>query len=334
MRVILILIILFAVNFGFTEKSYGWGKFGHLTICDLAYRNLTDTSKDKLKEILHDEDGGLYVEGRGKMRDRYYTSLNMGCLEEDEIPRRNPQDHFVNLPRDQFELEGSSCPLKGSCIMAGIERDLDILADETQDDEDRVFALMAVGHWIGDIHQPLHVSFKDDKGGNSIGAKVDGKCGKYSFKGKNLHSIWDNCLLDAGLFEKVRQSPSYKRSWSRFTITYRAVDAIQKGRSLKQEIKMVEGEPWEWANESLAITLDPETRYCTMKDGVCKYSEERRKYSKARKRNELIGQDYIEAHKWTAERRVILAGYRLAHLINQALDTSYTQPIKNSTQIP
>jgi hypothetical protein len=31
-----------------------------------------------------------------------------------------------------------------------------------------------VGHWVGDIHQPLHVSFEDDRGGNSV--LVTGLC--------------------------------------------------------------------------------------------------------------------------------------------------------------
>ena len=38
-------------------------------------------------------------------------------------------------------------------------------------------------HWVGDIHQPLHVSFEDDRGGNNI--QVNGQCSG------NLHATWD-----------------------------------------------------------------------------------------------------------------------------------------------
>ena len=41
--------------------------------------------------------------------------------------------------------------------------------------------------WVGDIHQPLHVSFEDDRGGNSV--LVTGLCDA------NLHSAWDACLV-------------------------------------------------------------------------------------------------------------------------------------------
>ena len=48
-------------------------------------------------------------------------------------------------------------------------------------------ALKYLGHFMGDIHQPLHVSFQDDRGGNSV--DTTGICGS------NLHSAWDTCLL-------------------------------------------------------------------------------------------------------------------------------------------
>jgi hypothetical protein len=40
-------------------------------------------------------------------------------------------------------------------------------------------------HWVGDIHQPLHVSYADDQGGNKI-KPIDG--GLYTSKA--LHSVW------------------------------------------------------------------------------------------------------------------------------------------------
>jgi S1/P1 Nuclease len=47
----------------------------------------------------------------------------------------------------------------------------------------RLIVLKSVGHWVGDIHQPLHVSFVDDRGGNNI--RVSGQCAG------NLHATWD-----------------------------------------------------------------------------------------------------------------------------------------------
>lgn len=45
-------------------------------------------------------------------------------------------------------------------------------------------------HFVGDIHQPLHVSYTDDRGGGN-GTKVT----FFDEDGWNLHRVWDSGLL-------------------------------------------------------------------------------------------------------------------------------------------
>lgn len=316
-------------------QAKAWGKFGHLTVCDLAYRNLTDASRDKLKELFQSKRGGIMVKGKGKLPDRHYTSFNVGCLEEDELPRKHAEDHFINVSRDTPAIASEARPRNGECILAGIDRDLATLKNERASNSDRVFALMAIGHWIGDIHQPLHISFADDKGGNGIDVKLQGKCGSSSERPKNLHSVWDNCLLQAGLFERVRLRDDFKKSWSRFTITYRAVDTIQARTSLTEEKSLVGGKPFEWAQESYAITLRPDTLYCVQAGNLCQYSPTAATQTRnGPKRNQKIDQAYLATFAPVAEERVKKAGFRLAHLINTALDPAYSGPVQNSMQKP
>lgn len=52
-------------------------------------------------------------------------------------------------------------------------------------------ALEFLGHWVGDIHPPLHVSFEDDRGGNRVAAQGT-SC-------ENLHAVWDRCLVQERL---------------------------------------------------------------------------------------------------------------------------------------
>ena len=44
---------------------------------------------------------------------------------------------------------------------------------------------MFVLHFIGDMHQPLHIE-EEDRGGNGIKVCFDNRCGR-----TNLHSVWD-----------------------------------------------------------------------------------------------------------------------------------------------
>lgn len=315
------------------RTALAWGEFGHLTVCDLAYRNLTDASRDELKRIFHAGQGGITVHAKDGTELRHYTSFNVGCLEEDERPRKHAADHFVNVDRMTTSIPAASCLVGGSCIFAGIDRDLTILKDRSKSDDERVFALMAVGHWIGDIHQPLHISFADDKGGNAIKARVIGGCGNSSYRPGNLHAVWDGCLLEAGLFQKVRNRADFKSSWGRRTVTYRAVDTLLANTSLAEEQTMVGTDPAVWANESFQITLQPDAQYCVKSGNACHYSDTQVSLGPDdNERKVSLDSKYLAHYAPIAEDCVRLAGFRLAHLINLALDTAYQGPAKDSLQ--
>ena len=57
----------------------------------------------------------------------------------------------------------------------------------SNDDKAKLAALKFLGHWIGDLHQPLHVSYEDDRGGGRI--LTSGSCSA------NLHAVWDGCIV-------------------------------------------------------------------------------------------------------------------------------------------
>jgi S1/P1 Nuclease len=333
---LLILVgFVFAGILGSSGEARAWGKFGHLTVCDLAYRNFTSTTRKELRKLFQVATGGITVDGRGALPDRRYTSFNLGCLEEDELPRRHPKDHFINVDRETKSISGNTCPGNAECILSGIERDSATLKDTAKSNEERVFALMALGHWIGDIHQPLHVSFADDKGGNGVEARLTGRCGRSSYRVENLHSMWDNCLLEAGLFERVRRRADFKSSWSKNTITYRAVDTLQANTTLAEEKSLVGTDPWRWANESYEITLKPEVLYCTVVGNACQYSPTMVSLPHGgQERRQQLDQTYLGSFERVAEDRVKRAGFRLAHIVNLALDPAYTEPVQNSTQGP
>ncbi len=42
---------------------------------------------------------------------------------------------------------------------------------------------------VGDIHQPLHAGFAEDRGGNSVEVRFNGRK-------ENLHSLWDTALVE------------------------------------------------------------------------------------------------------------------------------------------
>jgi len=62
------------------------------------------------------------------------------------------------------------------------------LSDPTLSSDDQTEALKFLVHFVGDIHQPLHVSFTSDEGGNSIHGTFEGET-------TNLHAVWDEKII-------------------------------------------------------------------------------------------------------------------------------------------
>lgn len=78
-----------------TPNAFAWGKFGHVVMGEIAYRQMTPDSRTEMNRILvaHGE----------------YTSFNRACLEADRFPRTLPVAHFVNYPRELEEVTDDSC---------------------------------------------------------------------------------------------------------------------------------------------------------------------------------------------------------------------------------
>jgi hypothetical protein len=104
--------------------------------------------------------------------------------------------HYINFPRDGdcAYVPERDCP-GDACIVEALKRQAAILGDRAQDRRDRREALKWVVHLVGDIHQPLHAGFGDDRGGNLFQVNYIGR-------GTNLHAVWDRLVFEvAGLDE-------------------------------------------------------------------------------------------------------------------------------------
>jgi len=134
--------------------ALAWGDLGHRIICEIAFQELNDTARKRVKAMIR--------------RDRDFDTFAEACSWPDH-PRRRASEHYINLPRHADRLEEDPCPLATDCVLTAIEKDLRVLSSSTETEWEQLESLKYLGHWVGDIHQPLHVSFEDDRGGNSIG---------------------------------------------------------------------------------------------------------------------------------------------------------------------
>jgi len=77
---------------------------------------------------------------------------------------------------------------EGKCIITGLKKFITEAIDLSLSEAQRNVALKMVVHLIADMHQPLHLGFKEDFGGNKIALK-------YSDTTISLHEFWDSTIL-------------------------------------------------------------------------------------------------------------------------------------------
>ena len=264
-----LLAMLAFILLGSGGEACAWSDLGHKVICEIAFRLVQRDTQAAINRLIQ--------------LDSEYKTFSDSCIHPDH-PRIRRDEHFLNLPRDSKGLTSDECPLADACVLTAILNDLKILKAKEQDDASKLIALKSLGHWVGDIHQPLHVSFLDDRGGNTI--RTSGQCPG------NLHAVWDNCLVlysvgpefsDATTALLAAITPEMKAEWNASV-------------------------PRDWANESFAIAEAASTMYCTMHGLSCDMTSSTLD----------VSAPYLEANEPVVKQQLQKAGVRLARLLDTA----------------
>ena len=265
----------------YSPSASAWGGLGHEAICELAFRELDDTVRQRVIALIQLDDE--------------FTTFRASCNWPDR-PRQRASEHFVNLPRDATGLDGDECPLADECVVTAIQEDFAILASPDATDGEKLAALKFLGHWVGDIHQPLHAASRDDRGGNHIRTQGS-SC-------ENLHTLWDSCLVE----ERLGMHP--------LTI----VGPLHAGITDEQRAEWLASDAVAWANESFAIAREPDVGYCVMVSDTCQYTADNRNFDEGEPEKVVVVDDsYLDRHAPIARKRIAMAGVRLAGLLNRAL---------------
>ena len=204
---------------GFASPVMAWGPLGHRTVAQLAQKQLTPTAQAQVDRL-------LAVTGEHRLADIAAWPDDLRDLDPG-LYKRTAKLHYVNFhSRDCIYDPPRDCR-NGECVIAAIQHYAAVLGDRSRSDAERAQALSFVVHFVGDVHQPLHASYRDDKGGNDWQVRWHGR-------GTNLHKIWDTTLLNStGL--------SYQALANRLATNTRAVP---------------QDDPAQWAEQSCRIVRD------------------------------------------------------------------------------
>ncbi|OKS86575.1 S1/P1 nuclease [Mucilaginibacter polytrichastri] len=203
-----------------------WGITGHKAVAQIAENHLTPAAKLAVKKLLGNEslaDVSTFADDYRMQPEFKYTT----------------PWHYINVPSGytfaQFADAITNMP-QDNVYKALINFEHE-LGDSTKSREQKAFALKFIVHLIGDLHQPMHVSHAEDKGGNDIKIIYNGH------NNENLHSLWDEGIIN-------RQGFSYKKMATEYDNATQA--EIQKWQ---KDTLMV----WLWESYQISSILYEET---------------------------------------------------------------------------
>jgi len=171
-----------------------WGYKGHQAVATIAENHLTPAAKAAIKDLLKNQSLADIATWADEVRNEPAFKNTAGW-------------HFVDLPSGlSFEQFNTEIKSQGEDNVYGAMQKARIVLTHPQSTKaQKIEALKFLVHFVGDAHQPMHVSHKEDKGGNTIQIRFDNQ-------GANLHSLWDSKLIDHQGLTVAEMSKQYDKA--------------------------------------------------------------------------------------------------------------------------
>lgn len=152
--------------------SFAWGRKGHTMVAQIAFSYLDEPTK---KNVLSYLDGMTLEEAANWMDD----------IKSDKKTAFMKPFHYANFPKGTKAADHDG----GNIVSILNTTILDLSGKDKMTREEIKTNILFLFHLAGDLHQPLHVGYGNDKGGNTVQLN-------YKTRGTNLHSFWDSGIIE------------------------------------------------------------------------------------------------------------------------------------------
>lgn len=168
-------LLFFLSLFIFQLNCMAWGAAGHKIVAKIAYSQLNAAQKDTLAK---------YLRG-GSIED---ASVWMDEIKADKSYDYQKPYHYINIDKDSVFN-----PADTANIIWELNRVVSELKNRQKYSKEHVeIDLKILIHLMGDLHQPLHVGYASDIGGNAVTVY-------YAASPTNLHHVWDTEIINEGV---------------------------------------------------------------------------------------------------------------------------------------
>ena len=199
-KLLLLISILFFSN-STKEEDVFWGQNGHRITGEIAESHLSRKAKKAVDKIL-------------KGQSLAFVSTYADEIKSDKKYRKYYSWHYINMDLEDTYATAKKNP-KGD-LVTGINTCIAILKNPKSTEEEKAFHLKMLVHFLGDLHQPMHIGRREDKGGNTIQVQWFGK-------GTNLHAVWDTKMIEEWNMSYVELAKNAK------DLSKKQIEAIEKG---------------------------------------------------------------------------------------------------------
>uniref|UniRef100_A0A1D1YVZ5 Aspergillus nuclease S1 n=1 Tax=Anthurium amnicola TaxID=1678845 RepID=A0A1D1YVZ5_9ARAE len=283
-------LVLISLSISAAPSVDAWGKEGHFMVCKIAEKYLTENATNAVLELLP-----AVAEG----------DLAAVCSWADEVRFRyrwSSPLHYINTPgvcnfkqsRDCHNAKGE----KDMCVVGAINNytaQLLTYGDSSPSGYNLTESLMFLAHFMGDVHQPLHVGFADDEGGNTIVVR-------WYRRKTNLHHVWDVSIIETAMKDFYNKDINIMIESIEKNLTSNWADDIIGWETCDRKIVTC---ATKYASESITLS--------------CNYAY------KDVEQDTTLGDEYFFSRFPIVEKRIAQAGVRLAALLNKIFDPTTNQ---------
>jgi hypothetical protein len=308
-------VVLTAVM-ALSSTPVAWNIPGHMLSATIAYQILLQENPQtivKVKAVL-EKHPSYTNQWQARLQEAPATDRDMVLFMQaarwaDDIRANDKQHHralwhYINWP---FKPEGQPASVQAKDpepvnIITALAENESVVNYEN-DGGRRAIALAWLFHLVGDIHQPLHTAQlctvdypQGDRGGNDICVRVT-----QSGQPMDLHRFWDGVITSSSNLTRLRNEATALRNGQEFQ------------RSQLTELASTDFESW--AKESFEIA----TKIAYRNDGRIGMPKGGAMECTVVAAVPVLPAGYVVNASRIADRRIILAGYRLAHLFTWLL---------------
>jgi hypothetical protein len=302
--------------FLFSGSAFGWGCEGHQMVALIAHAHLTPEAAQAVDNLLRNNPIDAAVNRYCKDRPADPMADASTWADDVRATEKNGPWHYIDIPLAFHQTATADvmmwCPPIGpaigtndrtGCVVNALQYEWTILRQNATQAATRAKALRYVIHFVGDLHQPLHTTDNNDRGGN---------CTVINFfsdaQATNLHSIWDTKIIQRELAEKKMTQEKYAEDLDRrFSKRWEDWGTAKTGIA-----------EWVWEGHRVAT----EVTYGDLKPAISVEDPDQptdcdEEKARVAALHIAISGAYFDRSVPATEEQLVKAGYRLASILNQ-----------------